>query len=150
MARRAIVAVFPTQNDAYEAGNDIKKLDKDTVRIRQAALATKDAKGNLSIPDTKGNDVPWGTIGGPIIGGLLGLIAGPTGAAVGAGAGLLTGWTGDLVHLGMDEEVVRSVASEMNPGETAWVGEIDEHSTAPVDQIVASHHGRIYRTDVWA
>lgn len=151
MARRAITAVFHTQNEAYDAASDLDKLDKhEGFRIKQAALVTKNLKGNLTVPDTKGNNVPWGTFGGPIVGGLLGLIAGPTGAAVGAGAGLLAGWTGDLVRLGMDEDVVQSISSEMNPGDSAVIAEVDEGSTEAVDRIVASHHGRIYRTDVWS
>jgi uncharacterized membrane protein len=141
--------VFRTQNDAYDAVRDIDTLDKDAVRVRQGALVTKDLKGNVQVPETRGNGAPWGTVGGPIVGGLIGLIAGPTGAAVGAGAGLLAGWTGDMVHLGLDEDMVGSVAAEINPGDSALVAEIDEGSTEPLDGVVASHGGRIYRSNVW-
>jgi uncharacterized membrane protein len=142
--------VFGNQNQAYDAANEIKKLESAGVRVDQAAIVTKDSKGNVRVPDTKGDEIPWGTLGGPIVGGLIGLIAGPTGAAVGAASGLFAGWTADLVRLGMDEEVVRSVAAEVNPGETAIVAEIEEGSTEPVDTIVTSHGGRIYRTDLWS
>jgi uncharacterized membrane protein len=54
------------------------------------------------------------------------------------------------VHLGLDEDVVRSVGSEINPGDSALVAEIDEGSTEPLDRIVTSRGGRVYRTDVWA
>jgi uncharacterized membrane protein len=150
VARRAVTAIFHTQNDAYEAASEIQKLDKSQVHVRQGAIVTKDSKGNLQVPDTKGGDVPWGTLGGPVVGGLIGLIAGPAGAAVGVGAGLLAGWTADLVKLGMDEDVVQSVASQVNPGDSAIVAEIDEGSTDPFDTIVASHGGRVFRTDVWS
>jgi uncharacterized membrane protein len=150
MARRAVTAVFKNQNDAYDAAREIERLDDDVVRVKQAALVTKDSKGNLRVPDTKGDQVPWGTLGGPVVGGLLGLIAGPAGAAAGAGAGLLAGWTGDMVKLGMDEDVIQSVGSEVNPGDSAIVAEIEEGSTQPVDEIVTSRGGRIYRTDVWS
>jgi uncharacterized membrane protein len=150
VARRAVTAIFHTQNDAYEAASEIKKLHKDQVHVRQGAIVTKDSKGNLQIPDTKGDEVPWGTLGGPIVGGLLGLIAGPAGAAVGVGAGLFAGWTADLVKLGLDEDTVQSVASQVNPGDSAIVAEIDEGSTEALDSIIASHGGRVYRTDVWS
>jgi uncharacterized membrane protein len=140
--------VFDTQNEAYDVATEIKNLEG--VRIKQAAVITKDAKGNIHVPDTKGDQVPWGTLGGPIVGGLIGLIAGPTGAAVGAASGLFAGWTGDMVRLGMDEDVVRSVAAEVNPGDTAIVAEIEEGSTEPVDRVVTRHGGRIYRTDLWS
>jgi uncharacterized membrane protein len=103
MARRAITAVFHDQNHAYDAASEIKKLESEGVRIRQAAVVTKDSKGNVRVPDTKGGEVLWGTLGGPIVGGLIGLIAGPAGAAIGAASGLFAGWTGDMVRLGMDE-----------------------------------------------
>jgi uncharacterized membrane protein len=148
MARRAVTAVFHNQNQAYDAASEIRNLDG--VRVRQAAIVTKDSKGNLRVPDTKGDEVPWGTLGGPIVGGLIGLIAGPAGAAIGAASGLFAGWTGDMVRLGMDEDVLRSVAAEVNPGDTAIVAEIEEGSTEPVDKIVARHEGRIYRTDLWS
>jgi uncharacterized membrane protein len=140
--------VFHSQNQAYDAAAEIKKLDG--VRVKQAAIVTKDEKGNLRVPDTKGDDVPWGTLGGPIVGGLIGLIAGPAGAAVGAASGLFAGYVGDMVRLGMDEDVVRRVAAEVNPGDTAIVAEIEEGSTEPVDQVVAKHGGQVYRTDLWS
>jgi len=150
MARRAVTAVFHNQNEAYDAASEVKKLDSQGVHIRQSAVVTKDSKGNLHVPDTKGDEVPWGTLGGPIVGGLIGLIAGPAGAAIGAASGLAAGWTGDMVHLGMNEDVLQAVAAEVNPGDTALVAEIEEGSTEPVDKIVASHGGQIYRTDVWS
>jgi uncharacterized membrane protein len=150
MARRAVTAVFHDQNDAYDVAREIKNLKNDQVKVKQAALVTKDSKGNLRVPDTKGDEVPWGTIGGPIVGGLIGLIAGPAGAAIGAGAGLAAGWTGDLVRLGMDEDTVNAIGSEINPGDSAIVAEIDEGSTEPIDSIVANHGGVIYRTSVWS
>jgi uncharacterized membrane protein len=55
-----------------------------------------------------------------------------------------------MVRLGMDEDVVRSVAAEVNPGDTAIVAEIEEGSTEPVDRVVTRHGGRIYRTDLWS
>jgi uncharacterized membrane protein len=148
MARRAVTAVFHNQNEAYNAASEVKKLDG--VNVRQAAVVTKDNKGNVLVPDTQGDEVPWGTLGGPVVGGLIGLIAGPAGAAVGAASGLLAGWTGDMVRLGMDEDVLRSVSAEVNPGDTALVAELEEGSTEPVDRIVTNHGGRIFRTDLWS
>jgi hypothetical protein len=54
------------------------------------------------------------------------------------------------VHLGLDEDTVRAIGSDINPGDSAIVAEIDEGSTEPIDSIVASHRGVLYRTDVWS
>ena len=149
MARKAIFAVFDTQNQAYDAAADIRKLGDEKVELKQAALVTKDSKGIVSVPETRGDDVPWGTLGGPVVGGLLGLIAGPAGAAAGAAGGLMMGSTGDLVRLGMNEDYLDVVSRELNPGDSALVGEIDEGSTEAVDAAVARHGGRVYRSNLW-
>ena len=46
MANRVIVAVFATQNHAYDAARHIQNLDKDgIIQLKRGAIATKDAKG---------------------------------------------------------------------------------------------------------
>src|SRR5215468_7321472 len=85
MADRVIVAVFATQNQAYDAATHVQNLDKDgIIRLKRGAIATKDAKGNLTVLDTKGVGTAWGLLGGGLIGGLLGVMLGPVGVAAGA------------------------------------------------------------------
>ena len=87
MADRVIVAVFATQNHAYDAARQVQNLDKDDIiQLKRGAIATKDDKGNLTIPDSKGVGTAWGLLGGGLIGGLLGAMLGPVGVAVGAAA----------------------------------------------------------------
>ena len=162
MADRAIVAVFTTQNHAYDAARQIQNLDKDDIiRLKRGAIATKDAKGNLSIPDTKGVGTAWGLLGGGLIGGLLGVMLGPVGVAAGAAAsaaaagavlgatsGGIVGGTVDLAELGLSEDFITDVSTQLSPGETALMAEVDEDSTEAIDRIVALHGGRVYRTDV--
>jgi len=162
MADRVIVAVFTTQNRAYDAAKRMQDLDQDgVITLKRGAIASKDDKGNLAIPDTKGVGRPWGLLGGGIIGGLLGLMLGPvgvaasaaataaaTGAALGATTGIAVGGTADLAELGLDEDFVNSVSTQLEPGETALIAEVDEGSTEPIDRIVALYGGRVYRTQV--
>src|SRR4051812_20189088 len=87
MADRAVVAVFDTQNQAYDAAADLQRLNSDAmIELKRGAIATKDAKGNLTIADSRGVGVPWGMLGGGVIGGLLGLLLGPAGVPAGAAA----------------------------------------------------------------
>src|SRR5499426_3713426 len=127
MANRAIVAVFATQNQAYDAARHIQNLDKDgIIQLKRGAIATKDAKGNLTIPDTKGVGTAWGLLGGGLIGGLLGAMLGPVGVAAGAAAsaaaagavlgaatGGALGAVGDLTELGMNEDFIDDVSTEI-------------------------------------
>ena len=162
MADRVVVAVFAIQNQAYDAAKRVQDLDQDgTIELKRGAIASKDAKGNLTIPDTKDVGKPWGLLGGGIIGGLLGLLLGPvgaaasavgtaaaTGATLGAATGVAVGGTVDLAEFGLDEDFVDSVSTQLEPGETALIAEVNEGSTEPIDQIVARYGGRVYRTQV--
>src|SRR5262249_47426210 len=158
MANRVIVAVFATQNHAYDAARHIQKLDKDgIIQLKRGAIATKDDKGNLTIPDSKGVGTAWGLLGGGLMGGMLGAIgvaagaaasAAATGAALGAASGGIIGGTVDLAEFGLSEDFVDDVSTQLNPGETALIAEVDEGSTESIDRIVAMHGGRVYRSEV--
>ena len=162
MAERVIVAVFATQNHAYDAARHIQNLDKDgIIQLKRGAIVTKDDKGNLTIPDTKGVGSAWGLLGGGLIGGLLGAMLGPVGVAAGAAAsaatagavigaasGGIVGGTADLAEFGMSEDFIDDVSTELSPGKTALIAEVDEDSTESIDRIVALHGGRVYRSEV--
>jgi len=162
MANRVIVAVFANENHAYDAATHIQNLDKDgIISLKRGAIATKDAKGNLTISDTKGVGTAWGLLGGGLIGGLLGAMLGPVGVAAGAAAsaatagavigaasGGIVGGTADLAEFGMSEDFIDDVSTELSPGKTALIAEVDEDSTESIDRIVALHGGRVYRSEV--
>jgi uncharacterized membrane protein len=162
MANRVIVAVFDTQNQAYDAAARMQRLDDDgIIKLKRGAIATKDAKGNLMIPDSKHVGSAWGLLGGGLIGGLLGAMLGPVGvaagaaasaaaagAAVGATTGGALGAVGDLTVLGLNEDFIDDVTTQLNPGDTALIVEVDEGSTEPTDRVVSQYGGRIYRSEL--
>ena len=162
MANRVIVAVFRTQNQAYDAAAQMQRLNDDEVIIvKRGAIATKDAKGNLTIPDSKQVGSAWGLLGGGLIGGLLGVMLGPVGVAAGAAAsaaaagaavGAVTGGSvgavADLTELGMNEDFIDDVATQLNPGDSALIVEVNEGSTEPTDRAVSMYGGRIYRSEL--
>src|SRR5215510_9020658 len=162
MANQVIVAVFATQNHAYDAARHVQNLDKDgIIQLKRGAIVTKDDKGNLTIPDSKSVGTAWGLLGGGLIGGLLGAMLGPVGvaagaaasaaaagAAVGAATGGALGAVGDLTELGMNEDFIDDVSTEIYPGETALIIEVDEGSTEPTDRVVSQYGGRIYRSEL--
>jgi len=162
MANRVIVAVFGTENQAYDAAARMQRLDEDgTIKLKRGAIATKDAKGNLTIPDSKHVGSAWGLLGGGLIGGLLGAMLGPVGAAAGAAAsaaaagaavgattGGALGAVGDLTEFGLNEDFIDDVTTQLNPGDTALIVEVDEGSTEPTDRVVSQYGGRIYRSEL--
>ena len=162
MANRVIVAVFKTQNQAYDAAAQMQRLnDDEVITVKRGAIATKDANGNLTIPDSKHVGSAWGLLGGGLIGGLLGVMLGPVGVAAGAAAsaaaagaavGAVTGGSvgavADLTELGMNEDFIDDVATQLNPGESALIVEVNEGSTESTDRVVSTYGGRIYRSEL--
>jgi uncharacterized membrane protein len=163
MANRVIVAVFSTQNQAYDAAARMQRLDEDgIIKVKRGAIATKDAKGNLTIPDSKHVGSAWGLLGGGLIGGLLGAMLGPVGVAAGAAAsaaaaagaavGAVTvgsvGAVADLTEFALNEDFIDEVSTQLYPGDTALIVEVDEGSTEPTDRVVSQYGGRIYRSEL--
>ena len=162
MANRVIVAVFPTQNQAYDAAAQMQRLNDDgMITVKRGAIATKDAKGNLTIPDSKHVGSAWGLLGGGLIGGLLGAMLGPVGVAAGAAAsaatagaavGAVTGGTvgavADLSEFGLNEDFIDDISTQLYPGDTALIVEVDEGSTEPTDRAISMYGGRIYSSEL--
>jgi uncharacterized membrane protein len=92
---QAIVAAFSSPEGAQELMDDLKQGRKaGLIGIIDAAVVVKDSDGKLKITDAKRRSRRTrGIITGGVVGGLLGLLAGPVGlAAVGGGAvGALAG-----------------------------------------------------------
>jgi uncharacterized membrane protein len=160
MARDVIIATFENRNQAYDAAKAIDKLDDSVIRVMSGAIVEKDMLGNVTWLDSKGLASPWGTVaggaGGALLGALVGTLAGPagtrTGAQVGAAAaatgGLLGGTVGatiDIADAGLKEDYVAEVSGRLLPGHAAFVAEVEEHSTQPVDEAVWSNGGVIFR-----
>ena len=166
MANRVIVAVFQTQNQAYDAAAAMQRLDDNgRIELKRGAIATKDAKGNLTIPDTKHVGSAWGLLGGGLIGAVLGAMLGPAAVAAGATAsvaasaataGAAMGTVGggamgslvDLSEFGLSTEFIDEVTTQLYPGDTALIVEVSEGSTEPTDRIVSQYGGRTYRSEL--
>jgi uncharacterized membrane protein len=161
MARDVIIATFETRDHAYDAVNDIDRLDHSVIKVKSGAIVEKDFLGNVTWLDAKDHTGPWGTIGGTaggaLLGALVGTLAGPagtlTGAQVGAAAaatgGLLGGTVGatiDIADTGLKQDYVDAVSGRLLPGHAALVAEVEEYSTQLVDAAIWRHGGVVFRS----
>jgi uncharacterized membrane protein len=64
------------------------------------------------------------TAAGALIGGLAGLPFGPLAMAIGAGCGVIFGYSAELLHEGDVSELMQKVSRELAPGQAAAVVEI--------------------------
>lgn len=162
MARDVIIAAFDSRNQAYDAAAQIDRASD----VKSGAIIEKDPLGNVTVLDSRDLPTAWGlggAAGGALIGALVGLLAGPgaaaagtavgaaaasSGAAAGAIGGGMTGTAADVTNWGLKEGYLDTAATYLVPGKTAVVAEVEEGSTAPIDDVVRRNGGVVYREEI--
>jgi uncharacterized membrane protein len=130
---KVLVAVFDTEQAAFEGVSALKELHRDgEITLYASSVIVKDSKGVASIRKSADSG-PIGTITGVVAGGLVGLLGGPIGVAVGAYVGGFGGLMFDLFNAGVGIDFVNDVSASLTPGKAAVVADIDETWVTPVE-----------------
>jgi uncharacterized membrane protein len=119
MAATLTVWKFPTAEGAAEAEATLARLAKqELIKVHDAALVTWPADARKPKTRQLNNLVGAGALGGMFWGMLFGLLffIPLLGAAIGAGIGALTG---SLSDVGIDDDFIKSVREEIEPGTSA-------------------------------
>ena len=159
-----IAVVFDNTSKAYEGLHALWQLDDAAeVTVHGTAVVHRDAMGYFQV-DTKETHPALATAAGVGIGALLGLLAGPAGAAVGAAggaaigaaAGGAVGVTADLVRADTRDQAAGETRFVLGAGQSAVIADVSEDWTSPIDTRMASLGGIVYRRaksdmedDVW-
>lgn len=142
---KLVAIVFNEEKQAYQGSKTIRELDREgAIAVYADVVIAKDAKGTVSVlraPD----DEPVGTASGMLVGGLLGLLGGPAGVAIGIGAGTMIGAAVDLTRAGIGGDFVNELSETLQPGKTAVIAEIDEEWQTPLDSRMEALGGRVFR-----
>ena len=141
-----VVVVFPSETQAYQGSRALKDLHAEgSLTLYGMAVIAKDAKGDFSIKEA--NDPgPLGTAVGAMAGGIIGVLGGPLGVLSGVAGGSVIGSMLDLFNLGVGEDFITKVSSELEPGRCAIVAEIAEDWRTPLDTRMESLGGTVLRT----
>jgi uncharacterized membrane protein len=142
---KVIFVGFDAEQKAYEGDRALHDLHRDgTLTLYNDAVVVKEPGGTVVVrraPEAE----PVGTFGGMITGGLIGLLGGPVGAAVGLGAGTLIGAAFDLTEEGIDRDFVEDAGTRLEPGTAALIAEIDEQWQVPLDTRMEALGGKVLR-----
>jgi uncharacterized membrane protein len=141
-----IVSVFDEEKAAYDGARALGQLyDEGSIAVYEGAVLAKDASGEVRVLDGL-EEAPFGTLGGMLLGSLVGVLGGPAGMVMGAAAGSLSGMFMDLNIAGVGDEFLDDVARELSPGSFAVVAEVEEGWTMPLDTRMEALGGTVYRS----
>jgi len=144
-----VIVAFNDEQTALDARQALVKLQREyLIEMEDAVVITRKDDGSVVLHQAV-NLPAIGAVGGTFWGGLVGLLfLNPLlGAAVGAGAGALSGW---LTDTGIDDDFLREVGQSVPPGGAA-LGVLIRKMTA--DKVLAglsefAGKGRVMQTSL--
>ena len=144
---KMLVVVFDSETKAYECSEALQELHwEGSINLYSQVVIARDASGKVEVKQ-EGDMGPAGTAVGLLTGSLIGMIGGPVGLVLGAGAGTFGDMVYDLAHLGVGEDFLKEVEKSLQPGKAAVVAEVWEEWTAPVDTRLGALGGVIHRRE---
>jgi uncharacterized membrane protein len=130
-----IVAAFQDEKGAEAAYKELKQAKKEhLIKIMDAAVIRRDEKNKLHIKDVKDMGGGKGAGIGALVGGAIGLLAGPVVLAGAAGA-LIGGLAAKMKDGGFPDARLKEIGAGLQPGTSALVAVI-EHTW--VDELEAA------------
>lgn len=147
MSENTVIAVsFVDPSNAYQALSELRGAGLEgRVEVLAASIVTRDLQGRLYTPE--GDDTVAGapTVGGSLVGLMIGVIGGPVGMLFGWTGGLLVGGAYDIHRADDTDSVLGEISRYIPAGGTALVAELDEYATEVVDVLMAEQGGLVYR-----
>ena len=150
MDETLILVTFEDPSHAYEGLANLKQLDAaGQVALRESAVLQRSDTGLLSIRDESDADLGAGTLGGGLIGILVGILGGPVGVLFGGAIGVLAGSLYDLDTSEDTDSVLEQIARNIPNGATALVAAGPFSPTAAIDGRMQALEGSVsrYRRD---
>ncbi|MFG3430346.1 DUF1269 domain-containing protein [Streptomyces californicus] len=149
MPEYVAAVTFPDNSTAYQAATKIDAAaGTGAFTVEGAVIIERDSEGRLSIPQADDRDLGAGSIGGGLLGMLVGLLGGPVGMLIGFGAGALTGAAVDSEHIDDADDAVLAFSRSVPAGRNALLLATSEGTTDALDRTVADLGGTIVRKDL--
>lgn len=142
-----VVIAFDEEHKAFEMRAELVKLQKEyLLKMEDAVVVTKDKEGKVKLHQAV-NLTATGAVGGSFWGALIGLIfLNPLlGAAVGAGAGALSG---KLADIGINDKFMKELGQKFQPGTSALCVLIKEATRDKVQEKLKGFGGKVLQTSL--
>ena len=143
---KVIFVGFDTEAKAYEGARALRAMHSEgTLTLYNVAVVVKEKDGTVAVREQPEQE-PIATVGGMLTGGLIGLLGGPIGVAMGMGTGTLMGAAFDLTREGIDGDFVEDVGAHLvEAGKAAVIAEVEETWQVPVDTRMQALGGTVIR-----
>jgi len=142
-----VVIAFEEEHKAFELRAELVKLQKEyLIKMEDAVVVTKDIEGKVKLHQAV-NLTAAGAVGGTFWGALIGLIfLNPlVGAAVGAGAGALSGKMADI---GIDDKFMKELGETFQPNRSAVCVLVKEATPDKVMDKLRGFGGKVLQTSL--
>ena len=141
-----IAASFSEDANAYQALSRLKELDaKGEVGVRGAAVVVRGEDGKIEAKDQIGGESVEGTVGGGLVGLLIGVLGGPIGVIVGGATGVLVGSLFDEDDTDETESALADISKSIRVGSTGLLADVSEESPVAIDAVMANLGGTVLR-----
>lgn len=133
-----IVAAFRDEHAAGEALKELKSAKKEgLIDIVDAAVLTKNEKGKVKIKETADMGGGKGFAIGALIGGVIGVLAGPIGWLA-LGGGLIGGAAAKFRDGGFSDERLKRIAEGLTPNSSAIIAVVQHTWVREVKRMLAA------------
>ncbi len=142
-----VVIGFEDENTAFNMRADLAKLQKEyLIEMEDVVVVTKDDAGKVKLHQAM-NLTAAGAVGGSFWGLLIGMIfLNPlVGAAVGAGAGALSGKFSDI---GINDQFMKDLSETFMPGSSALFVLVKKSTPDKVLAALKNYRGKVLKTSL--
>ena len=142
-----VVIAFEEEHKAFELRAELIKLQKEyLIEMKDAVVVTKDQEGKVRLHQAV-NLTATGAVGGGFWGALIGMIfLNPLiGAAVGAGAGALSG---KLADIGINDKFMKELGETFQPGTSALFVLVKKATPDKVLEKLKGFGGKVLKTSL--
>ena len=144
-----VVIGFDSEDKAFELRAELVKLQKEyLIEMEDAVVVTKDDNGKVKLHQAS-NITAAGALSGSFWGMLIGMLFfNPlAGAAIGAGAGALSG---KLIDIGINDDFMKELAETFTPGTSGVFVLVRKSTPDKVLEALKGFGGKVLKTSLTA
>ncbi len=146
LGRNVIAVTFGQEANAYEALARLKELNsREDLYVHGAAVVAREDDGKIVVKDQFSEKDYDGTVGGGLVGLLVGVLGGPLGILIGGATGLLVGSLFDHDERDETDSALSEISKRIRVGPPGLLADVSEPGPDVIDAVMAHLNGTVLR-----